>query len=211
MADLVSGRYGQLNPLAQLIGISNASQSDIPARSNAEYLGFGSWTDGALAGTGILCVVPVPVDPGTVVSYVSIIVGGTGASTPTHQFAALYSGTNVAAPPLIGQSTDTTTAAIAASGALTYTLTTATAITPAQAPYGFIYAGVSITGSTIPTAAAVSVPTAVGYQWFTSSTTPKGNAALGLSLTSGSALGATAAATLASPTAKAVAPIVILT
>lgn len=210
MADLVSGRYGQYNPFAACLGLSNTVQPDIPARTNAEYLGWSTATDGALAGTGVLCAVPIPIDVGTTVTYVSIIIGATAASTPTHSFAALYSGTNVAAPPLIAQSTDGTTTAIAASGVFTFTLTTAQTITNAQAPNGYIWAGVSITGSTIPTAAAISVPTAVGYQLFTSSTTPKGASPVGLSVTAGSSLAGTAASTMASPAAKAVAPIMIL-
>ena len=211
MADLVSGLYGQQNPWQGIIGLQNAVQSNVPARTNAEYLGLSTITDGALAATGVAFAVPVPVDPGTVISYVSILVGGTAASVPTHSFAALYSGTNVAAPPLIGQSTDGTSVTTFASGAVTvFTLTNPQRITPAQAPYGFVYAAVSITATTIPTAMAVATPTAVGYQWFTSSTTPKGNSPLFLSATAGSSLAGTAAATFASPSAKAVAPIVIL-
>lgn len=208
MADLASGRYGQYNPLLAILGVSNVVNPEVPARSNAEYLGYSTLTDGALAATGIAAFVPIPVDVGTVITNVSVIVGGTGASTPTHQFAAIYSG--IATPALIGQSTDTTTAAIAASAVTTYALTTAQTITGAQAPNGFIYAGISITGSTIPTAAAIGTPTAVGYQWFTSSTTPKGVGPLFLSATAGSSLAGTAAATIASPSAKAVAPILIL-
>jgi hypothetical protein len=208
MADLVSGRYGQYNPLIAMLGLTNAVNPEVPARSNLEYLGLSTLTDGALAATGVAYFVPVPVDPGTVISNVTIIVGATAASTPTHSFAALYSG--IGTPALIGQSTDGTTAAIAASGAFNFALTAQQLITSALAPNGFIYAGVSITGSAIPTAAAISTPTAVGYQWFTSSTTPKGTAPLFLSATAGSSLAGTAAATIASPAAKAVAPITIL-
>ena len=203
MADLVGGKFPQSSPVAAVLaGFKNTVQSNLPARSNAEYLGFGGFTDGALAGTGVAFFVPVPVDVGVTISSVSLIIGGTGASTPTHQFAALYAGTGTA-PALIGQSTDTTTAPIAASAVSTWTLTTPATITGAQAPNGFIYAGVSITASTVPTAAAVSTPTATTYQWNSTS------GPLGLSVTAGSALAGTAAATIASSSAKAVAPIVI--
>src|SRR5690242_12616245 len=101
MADLASGRWPQTNPLWSIIGQpTNTVQSDIPARSNIEYLGLSSaWTDASLGSSGVMQAVPIPVDPGTVISKVSILVGATAASTPTHSFAALYSGTNVAAPP----------------------------------------------------------------------------------------------------------------
>lgn len=210
MSDVTSGRYGQTNPFAAIIGLNNAAQSNIPARSNAEWFGYSTVTDGALAGSGVMCAVPVPIDYGTTVTYVSLIIGATAASTPTHQFAALYAGTPVAAPPLIAQTTDGTTAAVAASGAYSFTFTTPHVVTSAEAPAGFIYVAVSFTGTTVPTAMGVSVPTAVGYQWFTSSTTPKGASPLGLALTSGSSVNGTATATLASPSAKAVAPIVVV-
>lgn len=200
---LIHGHYPQTNPeFALLGGLTNIVNSSIPARSNAEWLGISGISDGALAATGIGCFVPIPVEPGTVISKISILVGATAGGTMTHQFAALYSG--IAVPALIGQSTDTTNAAIAASGLASWTLTAAQQITPAQAPNGFIYAEIAITASTIPTAASVGVPTAVGYQWFT-------GGPLFLSATAGSALLGTAAATCASPAAKAVAPLVFLT
>jgi hypothetical protein len=207
VADLASALYGQANPFVAMLGLKNATNASVPARSNLEYLGMSTLTDGALAGSGILAAVPIPVDPGTVVSNITIVVGATAASTPTHSFAAIYSG--IATPALIAQSADGTTAAIAASGVFNFTITP-TVITAAQAPNGYIWAGVSITASTVPTAAAISTPTAVGYQWFTGSTTPKGSSPVGLSVTAGSALNGTAAATIASPSAKAVAPIIIL-
>ena len=209
MADLVDGRYPEFNPMWAAIGqLTNAAQSDIPARSNLEYLSLGTLTDGALAATGVGCFVPIPVDVGTVVSNVSLPIGATPGGTMTHQFAAIYSG--IAVPALIAQSTDTTNAAIGASAVLTYALTTPTAITAAQAPNGYVYAGVAITATTIPTAAGISTPTAVGYQWFTGSTVPKGNSPLFFAATAGAALAGTAAATIASPSAKAVAPIIVL-
>jgi hypothetical protein len=209
MADLSSARYGQFSPVQAALGVSNATQANIPARTNAEYLGLSTLTDGALATTGVLVAVPIPIDAGTVVSYVSMAVGGTGASTPTHSFAAIYS--SASTPALLGQSTDGTTTAIAASAAFTFTLTTPYEVTSTDAKNGYIWAGVSITASTIPTAAGISMPTAVGYQWFTTSTTPKGPSPVGLSVTAGSSLAGTAAATIASPSAKSVAPVLVLT
>ena len=200
---LIRGHYPQTNPLWALTGsLANLTNSSIPVRSNLEYTGLANPTDGALAATGVACFVPIPVEPGTVITKVGILVGATAGGTITHQFAAIYSG--IATPALIAQSTDTTSAAIAASGLATWTLNATPAITQAQAPQGFIYAGICVTASTIPTALTVSIPTAVGYQWFT-------GGPLFLSATAGSGLLGTAAATIASPAAKAVAPLVFLT
>ena len=200
---LIRGHYPQTNPNWLLTGsATNIANPTVPVRSNIEYTGLANPTDGALAATGVACFVPIPVEPGTVISKVSLVIGATAGGTITNQFVAIYSG--IATPALIGQSTDTTSAAIAASGLATWTLTAAQQITAAQAPQGFIYAGIAVTATTIPTALTVSIPTAVGYKWFT-------NGPLFLSATAGSALAGTAAATIASPAAKAVAPIVFLT
>ena len=203
MADLVSGGYPQGTLLKAWFG-PNVTQSNLPARSNAEYLGFGGWTDGALAATGVSCSVPIPVDPGTIITNVKVIVGATAEATGTHSFVALYSG--IATPALLGQSTDDTGAAsFAASAVKTVALTTPYLVKPTDVPNGFLYATVCITAGTIPTAAVMATATAVTYQ-LNSSTAP-----LGHSLTHGSAQGATAAATIATPSAKAVAPIIGLT
>lgn len=201
---LVRGGYPVTHSLKKLTGgAANATQSDIPARSNLEWFGMGNPTDGALAATGVGCAVPIPVEYGDVISKISIIAGATAEATGTHMFAALYSG--IAVPALLAQSADDTGAAsVAASARFTYTLATPQLITPTNAPGGFVYASIAITGGTIPTAAVISIPTAIGYQWF--STGP-----LFFSATHGSALGATAASTIASPAAKAVAPVVFLT
>lgn len=205
MADLVDGRYPQFNPFMALLGqLTNVAQGDIPARSNLEYFGAGNLVDGALAATGIGCAVPIPVDVGTVISKISILTGATAGGTMTNQFAALYVGSGTA-PALIGQSTDTTSAAIGAKALLGWSLTTPVAITSTHAPNGFVYALIAITATTVPTAATVATPAGINYQW-------NGTASpLFLSLTAGSALAGTAAATIASGAAKAVAPIVILT
>src|SRR5690242_21703503 len=110
MADLASGRYPESFPLWNLLGQpTNVANSSYPARTNLENpLCTGPATDTSLGTSGVMQAVPIPIDPGTTVTKVSILVGATAASTPTHSFAALYSGTNVAAPPLIVQSTDGT-------------------------------------------------------------------------------------------------------
>jgi hypothetical protein len=202
-ADLVGASYPLNNPLKTLLGgLSNIYQPDIPARSNLEWFGAGTLVDGALAATGVGCFVPVPIDPGTLVTEISLLTGATAAETPTHQFAAIYAGTGEA-PALIAQSTDTTSAAIGAKKRAGWKLTEPTIITNKMAEYGFIYVEIAITATVIPTAAVSATPAGINYGWST-------NGPLFLSSTAGTALAGTAAATMASPAAKAVAPIVIV-
>jgi hypothetical protein len=205
LADLVDGRYPQINPVWSILGqTTNVAQSDVPVRSNLEYLNAGSLTDSTAAlATGVMKAVPVVVDQGQVISAVTVLVGATAGVTMTRQWAALYQGTG-AAPALMGQSTDGTSGAIGASAAFKFTLASPQLITTTNAPNGFIYVAVMVAAATMPSLATAATPTAVTYQWTT-------NGPLGLSLTSGSSLGATATATLASPTAAATAPIVLLT
>lgn len=211
--DLLSGRYPLINPSSALFGgMSNVVQSNLPARSNAEPgFGFGNVTDGALAATGIAAIVPCPIDPGTEISKIGIQVGATAGATLTHGFAALYAGTGTA-PVLIGQSTDIgTTAAITASGLYQFSLTSAQLITGGpggNAPNGFVYVAIVFVQSagTIPTVAVMATPTGINYQWGSGTTAP-----LFQSATSGSGLTTTAANPLGTLTAKAVAPIVVLT
>lgn len=204
MSDLVRGRYPVTYPTAKLLGLQpNVAQGNLAVRSNLEWFGLANPTDGALAATGVGCAVPIPVEVGDLISKISILAGATAEATGTHAIAALYSG--IATPALLAQSADNTgAAAVAASARFDFTLQSAVAITPAIAPNGFIYASIAIAAGTIPTAAVVSIPTAIGYQWFS-------NGPLFLSATHGSSIGATAPATIASPSAKAVAPLVFLT
>ena len=180
-----------------------------PCRSNIELPMYsGAMVDTAsLGGTtsGVAIAVPVPVDVGMTVTNVSFLVGATAASTPTHGFAALYSGTTVTAPPLIIQATDITTTAIAASARFDFALSSPTVITSAMAPYGFVYAALMSTVTTT-VCSAITVPcgAAAGqYRWFT-------NTPLYFSQTAGSGLTTTAAATLAHASTLTVAPIVFL-
>ena len=156
--------------------LGNAGQSTnaaLPIRSNLEwdpYSGPAVDTAGAsVAGSGVAWAVPVPVDVGMTVTNVSFLVGATAASTPTHSLGALYSGTTVTSPPVIGQSTDGGTAALAASTRFDFALTTPTVITSAMAPYGFVYASVAVTATTtLPS--VVTLPCGASgtqYRWFT--------------------------------------------
>lgn len=212
MADLPSGMFPKHSAMWNVLGRpTNVVNTNYPARTNLEYTGIGGLADTAASlASGVMTAVMVPFDAGNVVSKVSILVGATAASTPTHSFAALYSGTTVAAPPLIGQSTDGTTTAIGASARFDFTLTTPQLITPDQVPYGFLYVALSVTGTAMPSlVTGPSNAAAAQYAWFTNFAGGQTTAAF--SLTSGSAVAGTAPATLVYASQKLVAPVVFLT
>lgn len=208
MSDLLSGRYPQTNALNNILGLpSQAAQSNLPVRTNLEYTGINGLVDTAASlVSGVMTAVMIPVDVGMTVTKLSFLTGGTGASTPTHSFAALYSGTTVAAPPLIGQSTDGTTAAIAASARFDFTLTAATTITAAQAPYGYVWAAFMVTASTVPSLVTQATGAAAcQYAWFTN--TAGGQTTASFGITSGSGITTTAPATLIYASQKLVVPV----
>lgn len=187
--------------IGQLAQVDNPG---VPARSNLGYLGVSGHTDGALAATGVGCVIPIPVVIGDYISRVSVPIGATAGATLTHQFAALYGSQTAPATAVpLAQSVDTTNAAIAALTLATWTLSAPVRVTTVNAPNGFLYAVVAITGTTIPTALGITVPTATAYSWL--ATMPPFFAA-----TAGSALAGTAASPLGAVTAKAFVPYVIL-
>jgi hypothetical protein len=211
-ADLVSAGYPTTFPLWSLLGGTTSSSSataaagsqiaapNYPARTNLHFP-FGGMAATAVPSSGGIYGAVVPVVPGDTITKMSVLVGGTAATSPTHSWMALYSG--LATPALIVQSADATTTAIPASAAYTATLSTPTTITAVNAPFGFVYAAICITGTGMPNVATVSTPTAVGYQWFSN-----GPLAFGFTAT-GSA--STAPNGLASLTANANAPVFFLT
>ena len=202
MSDLVRGKFHVTSPFWSYLGQpTNAVQVNIAARSNAEVLGVNALTDAAALASGVITAVPVPVEVGDQISKVTVFVGATAAGTPTASFAALYAGSG-AAPALIAQTPNGGAAAINAGAAFVFTFATPVLITSANAPFGFIYVGVSVTAVTPPTLASTTVATAVGYQWFS-------NGPVKLSaVSSGSAVGGVATATLVAPAAQASTPIV---
>jgi hypothetical protein len=205
MADLPSGKYGQLNPAYGLVGAqTNVANPNVPARSTFEWGVMGMLADNAAAASDAFLYAAVPVDPGTVVTKITVWAGNTAASTPTHQFGAIYSGL-AASPALLGQSTDTTTAAIAAKTALVYTLTTPYTIKPADAPFGYIYAGFSATATAVNTVAGAATAQAANVNIQFSTNQPF------LAGTSGSSLAGVAAATLSLAASTLHLPVVILT
>jgi hypothetical protein len=188
--------------LVQIIGnLRQTGNAARPARSNVSSMS--TFANGALAATGVGCFVPVAVDPGDIITRVNVPIATTAGETMTHQFVAIYAGTGTE-PALIGQSTDTTSAAIAKEKLAGWNLTSPITVTEAMAPAGFVYAEISITATVIPSAVTYGTPAGTNYQWGT-------NAPLFFSFTAGSALAGTAAAKIESPAAKVVAPVVILT
>ena len=202
-ADLVGAHYPEQNVFDSILGQQrNATQANLPVYSNRAVLG-GDWTDAAASlVSGELTVVPIPVDIGVTITKISMFVGNTGASTPTHQWAALYSGVLTTAKPLGTQSTDGTTTAIGTKAAYTFTIAAYT-IQPADAPYGYIYVGISVTASTVPSLRSAAFAVNVTYADYADTPAFFGG-------TYSSALGATAptSITLASVTAIATPPIV---
>lgn len=145
-------------------------------------------TDNAIGATGVAHATGVPLNPGDVVTSISFMVGGTAAGTPTAGYVALYS----PAGALLAQSADFATTARAANTAYTIPLATAQTIT-AQ---GLYYVSIAFAATTVPTLRGLTT----------------GNAAMAgavvtgmpvLARTHGSALTATAPATIATPTTVA--------
>jgi len=209
MADLVRGKYPVTHPTFSALGqtaVTAATQPNIGARTNASWGSMFNLTDAAsIITTGVMASIPVPVEIGDVITSISFAVGATAGATLTQSITALYSG--IGTPALLAQSTSNVAAdgGFTASGLRTFTLQTPVTITAANAPNGFVYASYSVTGTTMPTLAAWATAAAVYYQWL-STQALKGVAAV----THGSAVGATAPATITSPTVAASTPLVIL-
>lgn len=201
--DLVGGSYPLTFDLKKLLGAVNATQGNVAGRSNLQWP-IGSLQDAAASlVTGDITLVAVPIEYGDEYSYVDVLVGGTAASTPTHSYAALYSGVLTTAKLVGTQSTDSTTTAIAASTTLTYTLGAGYIANPVDSPYGYLYVALAQTGTTVSSLISGTVPTAAQKAWYTN--VPKLAATIAAS-------GGTAPATitLASTAAIATPPVVIL-
>jgi hypothetical protein len=150
----------------------------------------------AIAATGVVLSVGVPLQFGDRVANVTFSTATTAAGTPTAGFAALYT----PAGALLAQTADFGSTARAANTAYTVALATAQIIdTP-----GLYYAAISFTATTVPTLRGYDMGNAVM------------NGALGLSFpvlaqSHGSGVGATAPATIATPTTTSTIPWLCLT
>lgn len=143
--------------------------------------------------TEVMTSVPIYLHAGDVITNLSFRSGATAAGTPLNWWFALYS--KAATPALLSQSADQTTTAWAAN--TTKTLALAAAQTIAES--GIYWAALMVKATTVPTLlGCVGAPAIV---------TGERN----LSQSSGSALTATAPATIATPTAKQFIPYVVAT
>lgn len=147
-------------------------------------------TDNAISATGVAHATAVTLNAGDVITNITFVTGGTAAVTPTAGFVALYSA--AATPALLAQSADFGSTARAANTAFTVALATPQTITAD----GLYYVSISFTAGTVPTLRGISTGNAVMA------------GALGLSMkvlaqSHGSAVGATAPATIATPTTVA--------
>lgn len=149
---LVKGHYGTQNPMDSLLGQPrNSTNPNLPARSNC----IGAYTPvdtAAVLVSGSTTFVAVPVEPGDTITTITLEIGNTAASTPTHFAIGLYSGVLTTAKLLGTQSTDTTTAAIAANTLLKTAYGAPYQIQNADCPYGYIYVGIGYTGTASPSA-----------------------------------------------------------
>lgn len=143
--------------------------------------------------TQVMTSVPVFLAAGDVITNISFISGATAAGTPTNWWFALYS--NASTPALLSQSADQTSTAWAAFTTKTLALAAAQTITQT----GVYWAAIHVKATTVPTLlGSIAVkPIVTGER--------------NLAQTSGSALTATAPATIATPTVANFAPYVVLT
>lgn len=191
MSDLVNGNY----PVKNGEWLRNGSPSTM-YRESAPRWAAGS--DLAIAASGVELAVAVPLQAGDIVSNITFVTGATAANGPTAGYVCL----RTAGGALLAQSADFGSTARAANTAYTVALATAQLIT---AP-GIYLVGISLTVSTtMPTLSGVSLRNAI----------VAGNiGSLGgvvLSKSHGSAVGATAPATVATPTTTFAVPYYVLT
>ena len=167
MTDLASGRYGAYDPFWRILGQpANATQSDVPVRSNAWVTGLSALSDSATQATKKGTLVAIPVQEGDAISKITVLVGATAGKTGVKSFACLYSGTTEKTEAkLLGQSAEAT-AELKASTAYTAELEKTVLITSENAPHGYVFAGVVVEASTIETLVSVKIPTACQKVWF---------------------------------------------
>lgn len=145
--------------------------------------------------TQVMTSVAVPVQAGSLITNVSFLSGATAAGTPTNWFFALYDANGA----LLSQSADQTTTAWAADTVKTLALATPQLIANA----GVLYAAVMVKATTVPTLMGASVSRAAAAGAIVGSKVR--------AQTSGSALTATAPATIATPTTVSTIPFCVLT
>ncbi|MFF6829639.1 hypothetical protein [Streptomyces longwoodensis] len=179
------------NPRNDLGWMNSAGRPDpdvVFHRANLPRVGL---DDVAALTSGVMTSAALYLQDGDTISALTFISAGTAAGSPTNYWFALYSG----AGALLAQSADQTSAAWAADTAKTLALSSAVKISKS----GIYYAAIAV--------AATTVPTLVG----TTGARPHLTGESNLAQTSGSALTATAPATIATPAFKRQVPLVIAT
>lgn len=155
---------------------------------------WGITADIAIAATGVMISVGVPLQVGDVVTSILFKSGATAAGTPLNRIAALYDPDGV----LMAQSVDATTGAWAANTLKTHTLATPQVATVA----GMYFASLAIKATTIPTMLGRTLALAGANSVAASDKV--------LVQTHGSSLTDTAPATITSETLVATVPYVVL-
>ncbi len=164
MSDLVSGRYQSLNPVFAAFGqATNAVQSDVPPRGNMELHGGGGLVEGILV-TAKQYLVMIPVSYGDVITNVNVAVAGKEGEAASESFVSIYTGVaNGKTSTLIQQGT-AVTAAVVKEKLFTQALKESVLITPTNAPFGYVYAGIACTGTTMAEVAGWKIkPKAIPY------------------------------------------------
>lgn len=152
----------------------------------------------AVLTTQVMASTPIVLEVGQVVTNLTFVSGATAAGTPTNWWFALYS--RAATPALLAQSADQLTAAWAANTAVTLALATAQQITTS----GTYWAAVMMKATTPNSLAGIVLENAAAAGALVAGQVV-------LSQTSGSALVATAPATIATPTTTVGVPYVVAT
>ncbi len=168
MSDLLSGHYPPQEQLWRLLGMpSNATQSNIPPRTNLSFLGYSAAVDLAATATKKGMFAAVPVQEGDVITKVSTFIGATEGKTGVKSFVAVYEGTTAKKEAaLLGQS-KVLEVAIKPKLILTEELEKAILITPSNAPNGYVFVGLITEATTLPTQVGVEVPVACQKNYFT--------------------------------------------
>jgi len=182
----------QIDPNTGLWNGGRLYRENVPGRS-------GTFSDQAAAlVTQVMTSVGVPLYPGDRVTNITFMVGATAGATMTNQWAALYTPGGV----LMSQSTDGTSAAIAANTPLTYALSTngGSQLITAE---GIYYAALMVKATTVPSLMCQSSGTLNMADVVLTGQVIRAQ-------TSGSALTATAPGTIASPTTAFRVPYVVL-
>lgn len=192
----LGGYTRNVRDLIAPFGLGDPSSPDTFFRRNLPRIGlYDSASDsGSVAlTTQVMTSVPIHLQAGDLITNLSFVSGATAAGTPTNWWFALYS--DAATPALLLQTADQTTTAWAAFTVKTLALSSAYTVPRT----GVYWAAIHVKATTVPTllGTLAAKPIVTGER--------------NLAQTSGSALTATAPATIATPTVANFVPLVVAT